>query len=118
MRKNSTSKSVGDIFESKSDSQGVVYCIRTEGHLDCQWADWFNGLSIVKEETGTTLLTGPVRDQAELYAILKKVRDIGMTLLSVNTIESDQFDTASSGPSKTSNKSNHESFEKGEINEH
>ena len=68
----------------------MIYQIRTEGHLDCQWTDWFNGLSIVQEEDGTILLEGQVRDQAELYAILKKVRDLGMHLLSVNRIDPDQ----------------------------
>ncbi len=51
---------------SKTDLKCMVYQIRIEGSLDCQWTDWFDGLTIVQEEDGTTLLTGPVRDQAEL----------------------------------------------------
>ena len=64
----------------------TVYQIRIKGHLDSQWTDWFEGLTITQEEGGDTLLTGPVVDQAALHGLLKKVRDLGMTLLSVNRI--------------------------------
>ena len=64
----------------------VVYRIRIEGHLRAQWADWFEGLAITLEADGVTLLTGPVADQAALYGLLKKVRDLGMPLVSVNRI--------------------------------
>lgn len=63
----------------------VVYQIRVKGHLSQQWVDWFEGLTILPEEDGNTLLTGPVIDQAALYGILKKVRDLGLSLLSVNS---------------------------------
>ena len=69
--------------------QTLVYQIRIEGHLDDQWAEWFNGLSITLEENGDTLLTGPVADQAALHGLLKKVRDLGMPLLSVACLEPD-----------------------------
>ncbi len=73
---------------SKTDSrQYLIYQIRIEGHLDQQWTDWFDGLTISLEEDGDTLLTGPVMDQAALHGLLKKVRDLGMTLLSVNRVE-------------------------------
>ncbi len=62
----------------------VIYQIRIKGHLDSQWTDWFGGLTITLEEDGDTLLTGPVVDQAALYSLLKKVRDLGMPLLAVN----------------------------------
>ena len=65
----------------------MVYQIRVKGHLGPQWTDWFGGLAIAVEEDGDTLLTGPVVDQAALYSLLKKVRDLGMPLVSVNCIE-------------------------------
>jgi len=68
-------------------SQPMVYQIRIKGHLGCQWTDWFGGLTITLEEDGDTLLTGPVIDQSALYGLLKKVRDLGMPLLSVNRVE-------------------------------
>jgi len=67
-------------------SQPMVYQIRIKGHLSRQWTDWFEGLTITLEEDGDTLLTGPVIDQAVLHGILKKVRDLGMPLLSVNSV--------------------------------
>ncbi len=54
--------------------------------------DWFDGLAITLEENGDTLLTGPVIDQAALHGILKKIRDLGMPLLSVNTVDPNQAD--------------------------
>jgi len=72
--------------ESDSD-QLVIYQIRVESHLDFDWTDWFEGLTITLEENGYTLLTGPVIDQAALYRLLKKVRDLGMPLISVNRVE-------------------------------
>jgi len=68
-------------------SQTVIYQIRLKGHLDSQWADWFDGVTITLEENGDTLLTGPVVDQAALHGLLKKVRDLGMPLVSVNHIQ-------------------------------
>jgi hypothetical protein len=67
-------------------SQPMVYQIRIKGHLGRQWTDWFEGLTITLEEDGDTLLTGPVIDQSALYGLLKKVRDLGMPLLSVNRV--------------------------------
>ena len=64
--------------------QPRVYQIKIKGHLSPQWADWFEGLTIMLEEDGNTLLTGPVIDQAALHGFLKRVRDLGMPLLSVN----------------------------------
>jgi len=66
----------------------MVYQIRIEGHLDDQWADWFSGLTVILEENGDTLLTGAVVDQAALFGLLKKVRDLGMPLVSLNRVES------------------------------
>ncbi len=69
-----------------------LYEIRIEGHLDDRWADWFGGLTITLEEAGNTLLTGSVIDQAALHGLLKKVRDLGMPLISVNRVKPDQGD--------------------------
>jgi hypothetical protein len=63
------------------------YEIRIKGHLADRWADWFEGLTITLEEDGVTLLTGPVVDQAALHSLLRKVRDLGVPLLSVNRVE-------------------------------
>jgi hypothetical protein len=70
--------------------QQRIYQIRIKGHLGPQWMDWFDGLAITLEENGDTLITGPVIDQAALHGILKKVRDLGMPLLSVNTADPNQ----------------------------
>jgi len=75
-------------LEPKIDpGQPMIYQIRIKSHLDSQWTDWFEGLTITLEENGETLLTGPVADQAALYGLLKKVRDLGMPLVSVIQIQ-------------------------------
>jgi hypothetical protein len=76
---------VGD--QKTNPSQPVVYQISIKGHLGSQWADWFEGLTITREDNGDTLLTGPVVDQAALHGLLKKIRDLGMTLISIQTID-------------------------------
>ena len=68
---------------TKDHDEPGVYEIHLKGHLSSQWTDWFEGLTITLEENGDTLLTGPVIDQAALHGLLKKVRDLGMSLLSV-----------------------------------
>jgi hypothetical protein len=60
----------------------MVYQIRIEGHLSHRWTEWFGGMTITPEDNGDTLLTGPVVDQAALHGLLKKVRDLGMPLIS------------------------------------
>jgi len=67
-------------------SQPGIYEIRIKGHLGHPWADWFDGLTITLEDNGNTLLTGPVVDQAALHGLLKKVRDLGLPLISVNQV--------------------------------
>ena len=69
--------------------QPAVYQIRIKGHLGRQWTDWFEGLTITLEPDGETLLTGPVIDQTALHGLLRKVRDLGMPLLSVNGVRPD-----------------------------
>jgi hypothetical protein len=66
------------------------YEIRLKGHLDDRWAEWFGDLTITLEEDGDTFLTGPVVDQAALHGLLKKVRDLGIPLLSVNFVNPNQ----------------------------
>jgi len=79
----------------KSDPrQPNIYQIRIKGHLGSQWSDWFEGLTITLEENGDTLLTGPVVDQAALYGLLRKVRDLGLPLLSVKRLKPGQEDGA------------------------
>ncbi len=69
-----------------------LYEIRLKGHLNDRWADWFEGLTITLEDQGDTLLTGLVVDQAALHGLLKKVRDLGMPLVSVSPLEHGQAD--------------------------
>lgn len=69
--------------------QPMIYQVRIKGQLDRKWVDWFGDVSITLEESGDTLLTCPVIDQAALHGLLKKVRDVGMPLLSVNRVEPD-----------------------------
>jgi hypothetical protein len=80
-----------DILNRDPDPcQSTIYQIRIKGHLGPQWIDWFEGLAITLEDNGDTLLSGPVVDQAALYGLLKRVRDLGMPLLSVICIEDAQ----------------------------
>ena len=73
-------------------SRPMVYQIRIKGHLGREWTDWFGGLTITLEDNGDTLLTGPVVDQAALHGLLRKVRDLGMPLLSVTRVNPNQAD--------------------------
>jgi hypothetical protein len=63
--------------------------IRIEGRIDEQWSDWFEGLTITHTDQGDTLLTGEVADQAALYGLLAKLRDLGLSLVSVEHVGSD-----------------------------
>jgi hypothetical protein len=82
-----------DKINLKSDpKEPSVYQFRIKGHIGCQWTEWFGGLTITLEENGETLLTGPVVDQAAMHGLLKKVRDLGLPLISVNRIEPEQAD--------------------------
>ncbi len=62
----------------------VLYHIRVQGHLGPDWSEWFEGLTITPEPNGDTVIAGPVPDQAALFGLLMKVRDLGLTLISVN----------------------------------
>ena len=82
-------------------SQSGVYKIRLKGHLDDQWTDWFTGLTITLEENGITVLTGPVVDQAALFGLLKKVRDLGMPLISIQCADTGKEDKLDEHPENT-----------------
>jgi hypothetical protein len=73
------------------------YEIRLKGHLDSRWAAWFDGLSLTNENDGTTIIHGPVVDQAALYGLLQKVRDVGLPLVSVTQVQPGQPESPSSG---------------------
>jgi hypothetical protein len=62
------------------------YEIRVKGHLGTRWAAWFDGLAIVLGSDGTTIIHGLVADQAALYGLLQKIRDLGLPLISVNPV--------------------------------
>ncbi len=77
------------------------YEIRLKSHLNKRWADRFEGLTITLEEGGYTLLTGPVVDQAALHGLLKKVRDLGLPLISINPLEPDRVEVTASGSNQS-----------------
>ena len=66
------------------------YEIRLKGHLDSRWAAWLDGLSLTNSSDGTTIICGPVADQAALHGLLQKVRDLGLPLVSITQTEPDQ----------------------------
>lgn len=68
---------------TKDHHESGLYEIRLKGHLDARWTDWFEGMSFTHKSDGTTILCGPVADQAELHGLLRKVRDLGLPLVSV-----------------------------------
>jgi hypothetical protein len=72
--------------QAPEPDQPTHYEIRIAGHLGAEWMEWFDGLAITQESDGDTRLTGVVTDQSALYGLLRKVRDLGLTLLAVNLI--------------------------------
>jgi hypothetical protein len=84
-------------------NQHQYYEIRLKGHLEAGWAEWFDGLTITLEEEGHTLVAGLVIDQAALHGLLKKVRDLGMPLVSVNRVHFQAFDPSRSKKGKIMN---------------
>ena len=86
----------------------LVYQIRITGHLGREWTDWFEGLTITLEANGDTLLTGPVVDQAALHGWLRKVRDLGLPLVSVMEVDPKQVDGPDGSADRDHNRSNKE----------
>ena len=74
------------------------YEIRVQGHLDARWTAWFDGLALTHETDGTTVLHGPVVDQAALHGLLQKVRDLGLPLVSVTAVGADRPDESRPEP--------------------
>src|SRR6266702_8724489 len=83
-----------ECMEKKTSMPQEFYQITVKGHLNPNWADWFEGLTITLEDNGETLLTGLVVDQAALHGVLRKVRDVGMPLLSVSRVEPGQAEAS------------------------
>jgi hypothetical protein len=73
------------------------YQLRVDGHLDDHWSPWFGDLTLTHEDDGTTSLSGYVADQAQLHGLLMKVRDLGITLISVEVIDPPTVETAGKG---------------------
>ena len=83
---------------TEDDHEAGRYEIRLQGHLAARWAERFAGLSFTHARDGTTILAGPVVDQAALYGVLRKVRDLGLPLLSVMQVERNQADVPAVHP--------------------
>jgi hypothetical protein len=66
-----------------SDQESPRYQIRVVGHLDPRWSAWFDGLTLSPEDDGTTVISGPIVDQAALHGVLRQLRDVGLTLVSI-----------------------------------
>jgi hypothetical protein len=81
-------------------SQPLWYQIRIKGHLDTSWSAWFDGLTITHDADGTTTICGPIVDQAALYGLIGRARDLGLTLIAVTLCNAGERDerTASAGP--------------------
>lgn len=80
----------------RTPNHPTTYEIKIKGHLSQQWEDWFGGVTAAPDEEGNTVLTCPVIDQAQLYGLLRKVRDLGVPLISVTRLDPDDGDTSES----------------------
>jgi hypothetical protein len=77
--------------EPDTRSKPREYEIRLKGHLEARWTAWFDGLSLTQESDGTTVIRGSVIDQAALHGLLRKVRDLGLPLISVTQVDPEQM---------------------------
>jgi hypothetical protein len=81
---------MSEAFNSGEErGQPMIYQFRIEGHLGREWNLWFDGMTVTPEDNGETTVTGPVADQAALHGLLRKLRDLGLPLLSVACLERD-----------------------------
>ena len=88
---------MGEISTGDRHSPGA-YEIRVKGHLDSRWGRWFDGMGLTRESDGTTLIHGPVVDQAALHGLLQRIRDTGLPLVSVTQVEPDQPEVPTTDP--------------------
>jgi hypothetical protein len=79
----------GNRRSNRNSDRPAIYQIILQGHLSDQWSDWFEGFTITLDERGRTILVGPVTDQAALHGLLKKIRDLGIPLVSVRRLDPD-----------------------------
>ena len=89
-------------------NEPTLYEIRIKGHLDHRWGEWFEGLSFTHDSDGTTILAGPVVDQAALHGLLRKVRDLAVTLVSVIRVDREQPEVSHVDADAESHRSNKE----------
>ena len=83
---------IGTCELRQSMMKPVLYRIRVKNHLERTWLQWFDGLTVTHEDQGHTVISGMVRDQAELLGLLMKIRDLGLTLFSVHRVEDEKED--------------------------
>ncbi|MBA3468674.1 MAG: hypothetical protein H0T53_03420 [Herpetosiphonaceae bacterium] len=83
-----------DHLPTNDSGESVIYQLRVKGHLGAQWGAWFGGMSVIPGENGETILVGQIADQAALYGVLRKVRDLGLPLVGVSPIKPSSADTS------------------------
>jgi len=69
------------------------YRIQVKGHLPAGWSEWLGPFEITCEPDGNTILTGPIRDQAELYGLVAKLQNLGLTLISINQVSESKIES-------------------------
>ena len=74
----------------QNGSERIIYKITLKGHLNESWTDWFDGMTFTHQDDGTTTLTGVIIDQSALHGLLKRVRDLGLPLISVNQVDPEE----------------------------
>lgn len=83
---------------SPDHPQAGRYEVRLTGHLEARWTAWFDGLTVSHESDGTTVLSGPIADQAALHGVIQRIRDLGLPLVSVTPVETDRPDSSTTDP--------------------
>lgn len=87
------------------NNEHTMYHIKIKGHLDPSWQDWFEGLSITRTDDEHTILSGVIADQAALHGVFKKIRNLGLTLVSVNP-QSEKGKNKDTNAKRETNRSN------------